>query len=150
MVNGNPALAKGEGDTRPVPLPDETTGFFWDAAAQGHLVVQLCRSCGRLQYPPDVVCTECQGDDLGHKQLSGRGVLYSFAIVDRAFHSGFVPYLPYVVALVELEEQPGLRMLTNVVDTDPGTLSIGMPLEVRFERRGEVTLPQFRPAGVGK
>ena len=138
-----------DGDPRPAPQPDETTRFFWDAAGDGRLVLQRCASCHLLQYPPDVVCTYCQSDQLDHAELSGRGTLYSFAVVDRAFHPGFVSWLPYVVALVELAEQPGLTILTNVVEADPESLSVGMPMEVRFERRGEVTLPQFRPEVTG-
>ena len=134
-----------EGDLRPAPRPDDTTRFFWDAAADSRLVLQRCPSCDLFQYPPDVVCTYCQCEQLDHAELSGRGTLYTFAVVDRAFHPGFVSCLPYVVALIELVEQPGLRILTNVVEADPESLAVGMPMEVRFERRGDITLPQFRP-----
>jgi uncharacterized OB-fold protein len=109
-------------------------------------MVQRCSACGYLQHPPDVVCTECQQAELEHVELSGQGHLYSFAVAERAFHPGFVSYLPYVVALVELVEQPGLRLLTNIVEADPNLLRIGMPLEVTFEKRGHIGLPQFRPA----
>jgi hypothetical protein len=142
-TENSPAAA--DGDLRPAPQPDDTTKFFWDAAANGRLVLQRCASCHRLQYPPDVVCTYCQSDQLDHAELSGRGTLYSFAVVDRAFHPGFVSCLPYVVALIELAEQADLKILTNVVEADPESLSVGMPMEVRFESRGDVTLPQFRP-----
>jgi uncharacterized OB-fold protein len=132
-------------DLRPPPQPDATTSFFWDAASKGRLMLQRCSACGYLQHPPDVVCTECQRDELDHVEVSGRGHLYSFAVAERAFHPGFVAHLPYVVALVELVEQPGLRLLTNIVETDPDLLRIGMPLEVVFEKRGDIGLPQFRP-----
>jgi uncharacterized OB-fold protein len=133
-------------DPRPVPEPDEVTAFFWEAAAGGRLMVQRCRACNTFQYPPEVVCTKCQSEDLVPTEVSGRGSLYSFATVDRPFHPGFIDRLPYVVALVELEEQAGLRLITNLVDTDPATVKIGMPVEVTYERRTDVTLPQFRPA----
>ncbi|HUJ66339.1 MAG TPA: OB-fold domain-containing protein, partial [Acidimicrobiales bacterium] len=106
-------------DLRPPPQPDSTTKFFWDAAADHRLVLQRCSTCGFREYPPEVVCTECQGEDFEYAALSGRGTLFSFAVVERAFHPGFVAHLPYVVAMVELVEQPGLRLLTNVVDADP-------------------------------
>jgi uncharacterized protein len=134
-----------EGDLRPTPQPDDTTRFYWDAAADGRLVLQRCTSCDRLQFPPDVVCTYCQSEHLDHAELSGRGILYSFAVMDRPFHPGFVSCVPYVVGLIELAEQPDLRILTNVVEADPRSLSVGMAMEVRFEHRGDVTLPQFRP-----
>jgi uncharacterized OB-fold protein len=133
-------------DLRPAPQPDATTSFFWDGASKGRLLLQRCAACGYLQHPPDVVCTECQSAELGQVEMSGRGRLYSFAVADRAFHPGFVSHLPYVVALVELVEQPGLRLLTNIVEADPDRLRIGMPLEVTFEQRGDISLPQFRPA----
>ena len=138
--------AEGTAQTRPRPEPDADTSFFWDAAGEGQLVLQRCPSCRNLQYPPDVVCVYCQSLDLVPERLSGRGTLYSFAVVRRAFHGGFVNHLPYVVGLVELQEQPGLRMLTNIVEADLERLQVGVALEVTFEQRGTVTLPQFRPA----
>ena len=136
----------GHSDLRPPPAPDDLTRFFWDGAAKGRLVLQRCSGCTRLQYPPDVVCNFCQSEALEHSDVSGNGTLYSFAVVDRPFHPGFVSHVPYVVALVDLAEQPDLRMFTNIVDADPQDLTVGMAVEVVFERRGESTLPQFRPA----
>jgi uncharacterized OB-fold protein len=78
-------------------------------------------------------------------EVSGRGILYSYSIVERPLHAGFVDALPYVVALVELEEQEGLRMVANLIDTPSGTeIRCGLPVEVVFEERGAITLPQFR------
>jgi uncharacterized OB-fold protein len=134
-------------DQRPLPASDDTTRFHWEAAAEGRLVVQRCRACGRLQYPPDVCCLQCQSSDFDHVEVSGRGTLYSYAVVERPFHLGFVDSLPYTVALVELEERAGLLIATNLVGVAPGvTVKIGMPVEVVFEDRGAVTVPQFRLA----
>jgi uncharacterized OB-fold protein len=72
--------------------------------------------------------------------------VYSYAVADRAFHIGFADQLPYVVALVELDDQPGLRMLTNLVDVAREDVSVGMAVTVTFEDREDATLPQFRPA----
>ncbi len=132
-------------DPRPVPLPDEVSRFFWEGARDGRLLVQRCSACGSYQYPPDVACIRCQSQALEATEVSGRGSLYSFAIVDRAYHEGFVDALPYVVGLVDLPEQAGLRMLTNIVEAEHGSLRVGMPLEVVFEPRGDIALPQFRP-----
>jgi uncharacterized OB-fold protein len=137
-----------EPDRRPRPAPDATTAFYWEAASRGRLVLQRCRSCGKLQFPPDVCCVHCQAEDFDHAEVSGRGTIFSFAVVDRPLHAGFVDALPYVVALVELDDQPGLRVLTNIVDVPAGVgLECGMHVEVAFEDRGGVVLPQFRPAG---
>jgi len=132
-------------DARPVPAPDETTAFYWEGAAAGKLLVQKCAACGRMQYPPDVVCTWCQALDLEVVESSGRGKLYSFAVVDRPFHPAFVDAIPYVVGLVDLDDQDGLRLLTNIVGGEPMDLVVGAAVEVVFEQRGQVTLPQFRP-----
>lgn len=133
-------------DLRPLPIPTETTAFYWQAAREHRLVLQRCGACTRLQYPPDVACVHCQCTDLVPTEVSGTGSLYSFAVLERPFHPGFADHLPYVVALVELDDQPGLRMLTNIVDATPPSLSVGQRLEVTFEDRARITLPQFRPA----
>jgi len=134
-------------DRRPRPEPDSITKFHWDAAADRRLMLHRCRSCSRFQYPPDVTCVHCQGEVFEHVEVSGRGTIYSYALVERPLHTGFVDALPYIVLLVELVEQPGLRILTNLVGASPGTpLACGMPVEVDFEDRGPVTLPQFRLA----
>jgi uncharacterized OB-fold protein len=135
-------------DPRPVPAPDDVSGFFWNAATEHRLVLQRCPSCSTLQYPPEIACGRCQAQEFEPAEVSGRGEIYSYAIVDRPLHAGFVDALPYLVAIVELEEQRGLRLLTNLVDVPEGTaLSCGMPVEVTFEARGSVTLPQFRLSG---
>jgi uncharacterized OB-fold protein len=135
-------------DRRPLPAPDDLTRFHWDAAAEHRLLLRRCRSCSTLQYPPELCCLHCQAEEFELAEATGRGVIYSYAVVDRPLHAGFVDSLPYVVALVELDDQPGLRMLTNLVDMPPATpLSCGMPVEVVFEDRGAVTLPQFRLCG---
>ena len=131
-------------DQRPRPLPDETTCFYWDAAASGRLMLQRCRSCRQLQFPPDVCCVHCQSEEYEHVEVSGRGSVYSYAVIDRPLHQGFVDAVPYVIALVELAEQSGLRLLTNIVETPPEQISCGMPVTVTFEDRGDVTMPQFR------
>ncbi|MBY8856790.1 OB-fold domain-containing protein [Nocardia sp. CA2R105] len=135
-------------DPRPVPEPDDVTRFYWDAAAAGRLVLQRCCSCRRMQYPPEICCVHCQGEHFDLTEIAGCGVIYSYCVMDRPLHAGFVDALPYVVVLVELEDQPGLRILADLVAVPEGTpLSCGLPVEVVFEQRGAVTLPQFRLIG---
>ncbi|MGE0386074.1 MAG: Zn-ribbon domain-containing OB-fold protein [Gammaproteobacteria bacterium] len=128
---------------KPLPAPDPVTQFHWDAAARGELMVQRCAACGHHQFPPDIRCRACGGDRLGAARVSGRGALYSFTISYRSVDPSFNESVPFVVALVELAEQPGLRLLTNIVGTDPDTLRIGMPLHAVFEERGGMYIPQF-------
>jgi uncharacterized OB-fold protein len=135
-------------DPRPVPAPDDVTRFYWQAAADHRLVLQRCRSCQKMQYPPEVCCLHCQREEFDAVESIGRGVIYSYSVVDRPLHAGFVDALPYVVVLVELDDQPGLRIVANLIDVPAGTpLSCGLPVEVTFEERGSVTLPQFRLPG---
>jgi uncharacterized OB-fold protein len=129
---------------RPLPQPDDVSEFFWEGARKGQLLVQRCARCDRFQYPPDVACIHCQSLELEPSEVSGRGTLYSYTVVDRVFHAGFTDALPYVVGLVELDEQPGLRLLTNILDVEPDALRVGMRLEVAFEEREDMVLPQFR------
>jgi uncharacterized OB-fold protein len=135
-------------DARPRPRPDDTSRFYWDAAVAGRLMLQCCRSCRQLQFPPDVCCVHCQSEDYEHVEVSGRGSVYSYAVVDRPLHAGFVDAVPYVIALVELAEQSELRLVTNIVDTPPEQVFCGMPVTVTFEKREDVTMPQFRAVEV--
>lgn len=134
-----------QADPRPVPAPDDVTRFYWEAAAGHRLVLQRCRACRKMQFPPEICCVHCRAEDFDATESVGRGVIYSYSVVDRPLHAGFIDALPYVVALVELDDQPGLLILTNLVDVPAETqLRCGLPVEVTFEERGSVTLPQFR------
>jgi uncharacterized OB-fold protein len=133
--------------TRPVPLPDEVSEPFWRAAAHGELRIQRCRACERLQYPPEITCQRCHNDDLDYTPVSGEASVYSYAEVKRAFHDGFAEELPYLVALVALDEDPTVRLFTNLVDVRPASAQVGMPVTVTFRAVGDAVLPMFRPAG---
>ena len=125
----------------------EITQFFWDAAKERKLVIQRCDDCEYYIHWPQVRCPRCQSERLSPSQVSGRGKIYSFCVVHHVFAPMFADAVPYSLAIVELEEQSGLRMLTNIVDCRPHeALYIGMPVEVTFEDRDGHTLPQFRPA----
>lgn len=126
---------------RPLPDPDADTAFFWEACARGELHILRCRGCGRFVHPPKQGCRGCGGDDLAPERVSGRGTVYSYTVTHMPL-PGFEP--PFAVVLVELEEQAGLRLVSNLVDVAPAEIEIGMPVEVAFERAGDVTLPLFR------
>lgn len=130
---------------KPVPEPDELSRFYWDAAAEGRLVVQRCSSCRRYLFPPSVACPRCLTDTLLPTPVSGRGRVYAFTVARQAFDPSFE--VPYVLALVELEEDPDVRILTNLVQTDPAAVTGGAAVEVVFEARGATALPQFRLVG---
>ena len=129
----------------PRPIADDKTRFYWDAAREGRLVVQRCAACGDHQFPPEVGCSNCGGDALEPTEVLGQGSVYSFTVVRQAFDPAFASQLPFVIGLIELEDAPGMRMLTNIVDIEPEAVHVGMPVEVTFEDHGDWALPQFRP-----
>jgi uncharacterized OB-fold protein len=132
-------------DARPAPLPDKESAPYWAAAKAHKLELPHCAACGRYLFPPRALCPVCLVKP-GWSQVSGRGTVQTFTIMRDSFMKGFEP--PYVVAEVELEEQPGLRLLTNIVGCEVGDVHIGQAVEVTFEDRSDtVTVPQFRPRG---
>lgn len=131
----------------PRPLPDPLTQFYWDGIAEGKLLAQRCSQCATFIHPPRAVCRVCLSTDLAAAELSGRATLYTWTVAEQAFHPFFADKLPYVYAVVEMEEQPGLKMVTNIVDVPFEQLEAGMALEVTFREVAEgLTLPLFRPA----
>ena len=117
---------------------------FWDGVARAELQLQQCSACGAFRHPPSPICTQCLSDLHEWIRASGRGTVYTFTVVRQALARGWDERIPYVVAVIELEEGP--TYLSNLVDVDPETVTIGMPVEVTFdERDGTATLPQFRP-----
>jgi uncharacterized protein len=128
--------------SRPLPVPTPETQHFWDGTARGELLLQRCRDCKTIYFPPQPFCPSCSSDDVEVVRASGRGSLSSYVINQRAA-PGFEA--PYVIAVVELEEGP--RLLTNLVgvEPDPQLLPLDLPLEAVFESFGDVRLPFFRP-----
>jgi len=129
----------------PLPKPYQDTAAYWEAAKAHRFILQKCRSCGEHQFYPRGVCSHCLSSDLEWVDASGKGTIYSFTVNMRAPHPGFAGKTPFVLAIVALAEGP--RMMTNIVDCDPHSVRIGMPVTITFEDvTEEVTLPQFRPA----
>jgi uncharacterized protein len=134
----------------PKPIPDAITEPFWTGAREGRLVLQRCRQCGLFIHPPRPVCRQCQSMDLGHEEVSGRWTVYSFTETHKAFHPFFVDRVPYLLGVIELEEQPGLRLLSNLVRVAEPDVRMGMPVEVEFEQLApDLTIPVFAPAAGG-
>lgn len=128
----------------PRPLIDADNKGWWDAVARHELVFQQCRKCGTYLHPPRPMCYKCKSFDLHYVPSSGRGKIYSWVTYVRPAHPGFIT--PYEVVLVEMEE-PGVRLVSNMVDCDPQDLYIGMPVEVVFDQVApDLTLPKFKRA----
>lgn len=134
---------------KPVPVPDQASAPFFDGAAEGRLMIRRCKTCGTHMWPvtrwgSTVIsrCTSCLSGDVEWVTASGRGTLYTFAVMHQPYDPAFE--IPYNLSIVELEE--GVRTGTlNIVGCDNDELEIGMPLEVCFEERDGVSLPLFRP-----
>jgi hypothetical protein len=130
-----------------MPMPDELTAPFWKAAHEHRLTLQRCDRCRRWNHGPALLCPSCGSTELTFEQVSGRATLYSWTLIHDPPAPGFAKLLPLVVGLVELEEQAGLLMIANIVETTGEALRVGLPLTVEFEDvSDEISLPQFRPA----
>lgn len=128
---------------KPLPRLDEETRGYWEALARHELVFQRCGQCGTQRFYARAVCPVCLSSAVTWIRASGRGTVYSFTVTHQNQAPGFREELPYVLAVVELEE--GLRMMTNVVGCAPDAVRIGMPVEVVFEDVApDTTLGKFR------
>ncbi len=108
-------------------------------------MIQRCLDCRRYYHPPQVICPRCVSSTLEFQPVSGRGTVHSYSIMRDRRVMGFEDRVPYVTVLVELEEQPLLTMVTNLLDAAPEDVRIGLPVEVTFQKlTEEITLPQFR------
>ena len=131
---------------KPLPTVAGETKAFWDSCRRGQLVIQYCEGCDEYQWYPRGICADCWGESVRWVQSSGRGTVWTYTVTYQNRTPGFAEMVPYVLALVELEE--GVRMFTNIVDCNPRDVYIGMPVEVTFQTATpQITIPYFKPAG---
>ena len=123
--------------------PSPESEFYWTSGADGLLRLQRCGDCGRFIHPAGPVCPYCHSRDLSPHPVSGLGTIATFTINHKEWIPGFTP--PYVFALVELDEDPTIRIGTNIVGCAPDEVGIGMRVEVEFEENGEFHVPLFHP-----
>ena len=129
---------------RPAPTPDADSAPYWAAAHDGRLLVQRCTACGHTQLYPRDRCLVCRGP-VEWVEASGRGTVYSFTVIRQNYSRPFRDWIPYVVALVDLEEGP--RVMTNIVECEPDAVRIGMAVRARFEPvSDEAGIALFAPA----
>jgi uncharacterized protein len=130
----------------PALTPDNTP--FWQGGAQGLLNMCHCAACSRFFHPPGPVCPHCQSQSVGPRAVRGLGKVVSYTVN----HQAWAPDLqvPFVVAIVELQEQTGLRFVSNIVGCAPASVAIGMAVQVRFEHVEDVWIPLFEPAVVAE
>jgi uncharacterized protein len=133
----------------PVPAPDALTSFFWEGVAAHRLMILRCDQCGFFVHWPREVCQRCLSTSLIPAEVSGDATLATWTFPNQPFDPYYRSHLPYVLAVVELVEQAGLKMVTNLVDYDKDALRIDMPVHVTFrEVAPRFTLPLFAPAPV--
>jgi uncharacterized OB-fold protein len=126
-------------DERPAPAITARTADFWAGGAIGELRIQRCQDCGWWLHPPVPMCPWCRGRELKAEAATGTGRVWSFTVNRYQWTPALTP--PYVIAEVELDDQPGLRLLAAIVGR--GEMTIGMPVRVLFEQAGEAWVPVF-------
>ena len=133
--------------TRPIPVPNEWTKPFWDAAKQGVLALQRCQACRRFQHPPYATCVNCMSIDLKFEPVAGTGAIYAYTIMYHTGDKRFASAVPYASIVVELDEAPGALMAGNLLEAAYTEAKVGRRVEVTFQPlNDDITLPQFRLA----
>ena len=128
---------------KPLPVIDHDSAPYWEAAREGRLDIPLCGDCGKHHFYPRAICPYCHSDNLKFDTVSGRGEVHTFTIARRPAGPAFDDDVPYVVALIELEEGP--RMMSRIQTDDPEKVRIGAKVEVTFVKAtDEITFPYFQ------
>ena len=137
----------GKSVARTLPEVEQHTEAFWTGGKSGRLLINQCQSCQFYIHPPVPMCPVCHSRQVEAVPVSGEATVYSYTVN----HMPWVPELevPYVFAVVELAEQAGLRLSTEIINTDPAKVTIGMAVQVVFEQQEEIYLPLFEPIGAG-
>ena len=129
----------------PLPVPNLDNQEFFDRCREHQLVLRRCHDCQAFSYPPRPNCSHCASDNLDWVESEGRGTVYTFTITRQPVSRAFVGRLPWAVIEVELEE--GVHLISNLVDCDPEEIQIGMAVRVVFEAlNDEITVPKFKKA----
>jgi uncharacterized OB-fold protein len=128
---------------RPLPELSQDVAFFWESGADGILRMLQCSDCEYWIHPPGPLCPICFSREIAPQPLSGRAVVATFTINRHQWNPSVE--VPYNIAIVELIEQEGLRLTTNIVGCDIDDLYVDMPVQVEFESIEDLWLPVFRP-----
>jgi uncharacterized OB-fold protein len=126
---------------KPLPRPSPESAPFWEGAKAKRLMLPRCNACGRFWFPPSQRCRHCLSADFAWQESKGQGRIYSFVVYHRVYHPAFEGDVPYVVAIIELDEGP--RLLSNIIGTPPENVRCDQRVRVVFEETDGVTLPKF-------
>jgi uncharacterized OB-fold protein len=139
------AVTEPELPFRILPRLTDLNRDFWTGGQVGELRFQRCQQCGYYNHPPTPICPVCHSKELKFEAVSGRATLFTYSVNYQPWMPG--PEIPYILAIVAIPEQDGLRLTTNLVGVAPEDVRIGMEVEVTFENHDdEVWIPLFRPA----
>lgn len=136
--------------SKALPSPTPETAPYWEGAKAHELRIQFCTDCQKHFFYPRIFCPTCLSDNVEWRTVSGKATLVTYVISSRPA-PGFEEELPYVIAVVKLDEGP--HMMTNIVGLEPTpeNLPVGLPVEVVFEDVDEeITLPKFQPVTTGR
>jgi uncharacterized OB-fold protein len=111
---------------------------FWRSVRNGVLSFPYCDDCRRFHWYPLKRCPHCQSDSVIWRSIEGHGRIFTWTVVHRAFDAAFADQLPYTVALIEFDDAPGVRLVSNIIDADSDDLAIGEPVEPVFPLAGDV------------
>jgi uncharacterized OB-fold protein len=127
--------------------PDAWTEPFWLGAREHKLLIPKCTNCGTFRFPPSPFCFNCTHQDVEQVEVAGTGTVYTFTIARHPVVPMLADNVPYVVAVVELDDAPGVRMIVNVVNADPESIEIGQAVSVVWDDiDDDVTIPRFTPS----
>jgi len=127
-----------------LPRPTPLSQHWWDACRDHQLLLQRCSDCGRTQFYPRTICTACSSGAVDWVRASGLGSVLSYTVIRHPVSPAYEPEVPYILALIELEE--GSVMMSTVTGCDPEDAHVGMSVKVSFEAwTDEITMPRFLP-----
>jgi uncharacterized protein len=127
---------------RPAPRLNAVNRPFWTGGAEGKLNIQQCGDCGQFTHPPLPLCRHCQSERIGHKAVPGTGTIDTLTVNHQAWAPGLE--VPLVIALVALDEAPGVYVTTNIVGSPVDAVQAGDRVAVTFEQQGELHFPLFK------
>ena len=129
---------------RPLPELTAENTAFWTGGAEGKLMIAFCKDCAAAIHPPQLVCPKCWCETIESRAVAGTGTVYSYTVN----HQPWAPDMavPFALAVVDLDDAPGVRVTAEVVNVDPETVAIGHRMRISFLNLGDIWLPQWEPA----
>ena len=130
---------------KPLPVVNDDNRQYWEYCKKHELRMQKCLGCGHVRFPSSIICPACHALEAEWTILRGKGIVYSYVIYRTAYHPAFQDQIPYVVAIIQLDEGP--RMESNIIGCKIEEVKINIPVEVCFEDVAEkVSVPKFKPS----